>query len=90
MPVGEYNFVKVVPNPVNKQLSVVMQLPDQVNADLVLTNMLGQVVYQKRIDDNVKAEPTFKLNTEGYAAGIYHLSILTNKYIVSKIIMIAH
>jgi hypothetical protein len=88
--VGNYNISKMYPNPVNRTLSIELTLPANPNVDLVVSNMLGQVVYQKHVEDIDLLKKTLTISTEGLAPGVYYLSILADKFKTSKSFMVAH
>jgi subtilisin family serine protease len=89
-PVGDYDILKLYPNPVGQNLFLELQLPERPNVDLIISNALGQIVYQKRIEDAdlLKKQLTISISTQSYASGIYGISILTDKFKKTETFMV--
>ncbi len=75
--VEEVEIVKnltVMPNPTNSSITVQFDLRNQTDANLMLTNILGQVVTTQSLDHVKKGETTLDLSN--YPDGVYYLSMV--------------
>ncbi len=89
-PIGDYDILKIWTTPANKQISVVFQLPESVTGNIVITNALGQIVYQRPIQDaDLLAQKTV-ISTSNMSAGLYFLSVWGNKFEVTRKFVVAH
>jgi hypothetical protein len=83
-PIGDFDIVQLFPNPVVTQLKVTLQLPENTTPDILITNVLGQVVYQRKYDPKDNLAPFLTINTENFASGLYILTIRTLDFEVAK------
>lgn len=83
-PIGDFDIVQLFPNPVVTKLNVVFQLPENTIPDVLITNTLGQVVYQKKMEAKDLSAPFFTIDTRNFAAGLYVISMRTVGFDVSK------
>ncbi len=83
-PIGDFDIVKLYPNPVATQLNIVFQLPENTTPDVLITNVLGQIVYQKKMDAKDLSTPSFTVDTRHFASGLYVISMRTLGFDVSK------
>lgn len=83
-PIGDFDIVKFYPNPVATQLSIVFQLPENTTPDVLITNVLGQIVYQKKMDAKDLSASLFTIDTRNFATGLYVVSMRTLDFEVSK------
>ena len=90
MPIGDWDILKIYPNPVNNQLHVTLQMPDKADADIVITNTTGQVIYQRKIVEKDLLSNKISINTEGVAAGLYFISILSKDFKVTRKFVVTH
>ena len=90
MPVGDFKILKMYPNPVATTLNVQLQLPEDAKAELSISNAMGQIVLQRKIEEKDLIDNKISINTEGVGEGIYFLSIVaegykaTQKFVISK------
>jgi hypothetical protein len=70
------NYVSVFPNPTAGTVNVVMHASNMGNAQVVVTNMLGEVVYQTA--GNTAAQHKFTLNLENQNSGVYFVKVKTD------------
>ena len=70
------NSLTVLPNPTNDELNIYLNEVNEYN--IVLTDMLGNVVFTSKFQNN-----TFKLNCKNWANGIYFITISSNSNIYS-------
>lgn len=89
-PIGDYSILKIYPSPVNAQLFVSAQLPEKLDADIVVTNSIGQIVFQRKLVDKDLISNKISINTEGLAAGVYYVSLLSNDYKSTKKFVVVH
>ena len=83
-PIGDFDIVKLYPNPVATKLNIVFQLPENTTPDVLITNVLGQIVYQKRMEAKDLSAPFFTVDTRNFATGLYVVSMRTLDFEVSK------
>ncbi len=83
-PIGDFDIVKLYPNPVATQLNIVFQLPENTTPDILITNVLGQIVYQKKMEIKDLTTPFFTVDTRHFATGLYVVSMRTLSFEVSK------
>ena len=89
LPIGDYDILKMYPNPVNKTLNVVFQLPEMVTGDILIVNALGQKMYQRKIVDADLLAQKVALPTDWLAPGLYFLTVSTNQFEVTKKFVVA-
>ncbi|HMU70993.1 MAG TPA: T9SS type A sorting domain-containing protein, partial [Chitinophagales bacterium] len=79
--------MEIYPNPAVDEVNMVINAQGVVN--VIITNMLGQVVYNLE-NVEVNGTETVSLSLEGFDTGIYHVTIqndvikLTDQLVVSK------
>ena len=80
--IGELAILKMFPNPVNNKLTLNLRLPENkpINLSVIVVNMLGEVVIQRKIEEKDLLSDKFQLNTEGLSAGLYTVSILADAF----------
>jgi hypothetical protein len=83
-PIGDFDIVKLFPNPVATKLNIVFQLPENTMPDVLITNVLGQIVYQKKMEAKDLSAPFFTVDTRNFATGLYVVSMRTVGFDVSK------
>jgi hypothetical protein len=83
-PIGDYDILKMYPNPVDRILNVVFQLPENVKGDILVINALGQKVYQHTITDGDLLSQKIAIPTHSFSAGLYFLTFATNQFEVTK------
>jgi hypothetical protein len=83
-PIGDFDILKMYPNPVVSKLKIQWQLPENATPDVLITNTLGQIVYQKRMDTKDLAAPLFTVDVQNFSAGLYFLSLRTSGFEVTK------
>ncbi len=89
-PIGDYDILKLWTNPANKQISVVFQLPENVSAKIVIVNALGQIVYQRPINDADLLSEKTTIDANPLFPGLYYLSVFTNNFRVTKKFVVVH
>ncbi len=88
-PIGDYDVLKMYPNPVDKNLNIVFQLPEMVTADILIVNALGQKMYQRKIVDADLLAQKLTLPTYWLVPGLYFLTVSTNQFEVTKKFVVA-
>ena len=83
-PIGDFDIVKMYPNPVATQLNIVFQLPENTMPDVLITNTLGQIMYQKKLEAKDLSAPLFTVDTRNFASGLYVVSMRTLEFEVLK------
>ena len=89
-PIGDYDILKLYPSPVDKTLSVVFQLPETVNANILIVNALGQIVYQKNINDAILLSDKILIGTGNFPPGLYYMSVQANNFEATKKFVVVH
>jgi hypothetical protein len=83
-------IASVYPNPVNEFTTVKFQLTNSTPVNITLTNVMGQVVYQKDLGTLGPGITRHSLNTENFSEGIYNITLtagyklFSHKFIVSR------
>ncbi len=88
-PIGDYDILKMYPNPVDRTLNVVFQLPETVSGDILIVNALGQKMYQRKITDDDLLVQKVTVPTYWLAPGFYFLTVATNQFEVTKKFIVA-
>ncbi|MDZ7879712.1 MAG: S8/S53 family peptidase [Saprospiraceae bacterium] len=83
-PIGDFALLKMYPNPVTTKLQIQWQLPENATPDVVITNRLGQIVYEKKMTTNELATPLVTVDVRNFNAGLYFLSVRTNSFEATK------
>ncbi|UTW64563.1 T9SS type A sorting domain-containing protein [bacterium SCSIO 12741] len=82
-----YNF-QLYPNPTKGRVTISMELADNENVTLRLTNIQGQEVYSKNLGSTQAGNHELQLDLSSYAAGFYQLTCQTgNTPICRKLIL---
>ena len=90
MPIGEYDILKIYPNPVDKQLVLTLQAPQIPEAELIITNARGQIIIQRKIVEKDLLSNKILVPTGDYTAGLYFISILAKDYRSTKKFVVTH
>ncbi|MBL7815094.1 MAG: S8 family serine peptidase [Saprospiraceae bacterium] len=88
-PIGDFDILKMYPNPVDRNLNVVFQLPEAVKAEIWVVNALGQKMYQRTISDSDLLAQKVVIPTYAFTPGLYFLTVATNQFEVTKKFVIA-
>lgn len=89
-PIGNYDILKLWTNPADRQINAVFQLPETITGNIVITNSLGQIVYQRPIQDADLLAQKTTIYTGIMSPGLYFLSVLTDKFEVTKKFVVVH
>jgi Subtilase family/Secretion system C-terminal sorting domain len=81
IPLGEYQFTNIFPNPTNGLLHIQLQLPQGKTAYLQITNTLGQVLSNVTLKEADYFANSVDIPTSGLAAGAYFISIVSDNAI---------
>ncbi len=85
----EYEYerfpTKIYPIPTYSTLNIHFPFPLKKEANIVLTNFSGQVLFQKSVIDQ-----TFVISTDAFTDGMYNLTISVNEIITHKKIVVSH
>jgi serine protease len=76
-PIGNFAILQMFPNPVVTQLNLRLQLPENSTPDVLITNALGQIVYQKTVGMKDVSQPFLSIDVANFESGMYFLSIRT-------------
>jgi serine protease len=87
-PIGDFAILQMYPNPVVTNLKVQIQLPENATPDVLITNALGQIVYQKTIEIKDISQPFLSIDVADFESGMYFLSIKTVGFEVTKKFMV--
>ena len=90
MPIGDFDILKLYPNPANNDVNVVLQLPEKADVQIVITNTMGQIIHQRKIVDKDLLSNKISINTQGFSAGMYFMSVLSKDYKVTRKFLVAH
>jgi hypothetical protein len=83
-PIGNFDVLKIFPNPVVTKLKVQLQIPENTTPDILITNALGQIVYQKTLEIKDLSAPLLTIDVEKFESGLYFLSLRTTSFEVTK------
>jgi Subtilase family/Secretion system C-terminal sorting domain len=83
-PIGNFDVLKIFPNPVATKLKLQLQIPENTTPDVLITNALGQIVYQKTLEIKDLSAPLFTIDVEKFESGLYFLSLRTTSFEVTK------
>jgi subtilisin family serine protease len=84
MPTGDFQILKMYPNPATTQLNVQLQLPQSTAASIEVTNAMGQTVLVRKIEEKDLLDNKISINTEGLGVGVYFLSVSAEDYKVAR------
>lgn len=70
--------MKLYPNPAADIANVAISSSESANGTMTITNLMGQMVYTENVALN-EGENTIRVNTSNFNAGVYMISITTNK-----------
>jgi hypothetical protein len=79
VPVGTLNGLTVSPNPSNNLFNITYNNPKQGNVNIKVCNILGETVAQLLNGTQAKGSINTQFNANNLAAGIYLLSVQTDK-----------
>ncbi len=86
---GLESSVTLSPNPASQVANVRVQLEEQVNLSMVVTDAMGKVISQRNYG-NISGDQIFPINISSYPAGVYYVKVnaddgfATKKLIVTK------
>jgi len=83
-----YTNINLAPNPSSGVVNIITSLPSSQNIEVSVHNALGQLVFSNKYT-NVTSN-TFSINLEGYASGIYSVTISGNSEKVVKRLVLGH
>jgi Subtilase family/Secretion system C-terminal sorting domain len=89
-PIGDFDILKMFPNPVSENLKVVFQLPESVDANVVVVNSLGQIVMDRKISDADLLKNPYLIDTKHWASGLYILTVRTRDFETSRKFVVVH
>ena len=69
--------MKIYPNPASNNVTIVVASKEVANANLVVTNLMGQVVYTQNVSLETGSNQ-YSLNVSNFSAGFYLVNIRTN------------
>ncbi|MCB0629442.1 MAG: S8/S53 family peptidase [Saprospiraceae bacterium] len=82
--IGELALLKLYPNPTSGQVTIEMQTPDFEDYELIVSNVLGQIVYRETFSP-LRLDPKKKSIDLSYlAAGVYVVSLVKGNQLVSE------
>ena len=90
MPIGEYDILKMYPNPVDQQLVLTIQAPQISEAELIIVNSTGQVISQRKIVEKDLLSNKILVSTGDFTAGLYYISLLAKDYRSTKKFVVTH
>ena len=78
------SIMSVTPNPIiNKQLKIRIESPKDMNMPFIkISNLMGQTVFQQKMDNIQKGESNIELNVSHMNAGLYILQLWENQKII--------
>ncbi len=86
---SEITAIKLFPNPANTFIHLSLQLRENADLRITVTNVLGEVVYSEMKNNIAAGQQDFKITTETLPAGIYILNVNDGREILSEKITIA-
>jgi hypothetical protein len=82
------NLFNLYPNPANTEVQVQFDLVESMDAQIILTNALGQTV--KRFVFDAADKVNVSVSTAELSEGIYLLNLITEEGIISRKLVINH
>ena len=82
--------LSTVPNPASAVTQINYTLPISGQASVVVRNVVGQVVFQQDLGNQVAGEHRFELNTENFTNGVFSYSIIFAGNQVSDKLVVTH
>lgn len=76
--------VSLYPNPASNSTNLSIELSQNENVSVSVFNSIGQEVYSSKSNNFEAGVNTMTLNTENWAAGVYHINISTVKGTVNQ------
>jgi hypothetical protein len=83
-PAMNVSGVNVYPNPTSSTTNVSIELSQNESVNVTVLNAIGQEVYSSKGNNFEAGVNTITLNTENWAAGVYHINISTVKGSVNQ------
>lgn len=83
-PAMNVSGVNVYPNPTSSTTNVSIELSQNESVNVTVLNAIGQEVYTSKGNNFDAGVNTITLNTENWAAGVYHINISTVKGSVNQ------
>ena len=81
------NYFSVYPNPSNGTVNIYLSSAELGNADVKITNLLGEVISETSI--NTSAQRKISFNLENSSNGIYFVNVKTNSGSATKKVMVS-
>ncbi|MCW3123683.1 MAG: hypothetical protein JWQ38_3175 [Flavipsychrobacter sp.] len=82
------NIVNVYPDPANNEVNITFSLATAADVKVTLTNLLGQVVATKAVDNTAEGIATF--NTASLSPGVYVYTLRANGETATGRVVVAH
>ena len=82
------NIDNIFPNPSNGEITIQFETPDFEPYQLIISNALGQMVFEREVIPPRFAEPAITENLSWLSPGIYNVTLLRGNSIVSKRLMV--
>lgn len=83
-PAMNLSGVSVYPNPASNSTNLSIELSQNESVNVLVLNSIGQEVYSSKSNNFDAGVNTITLNTENWAAGVYHINISTVKGSVNQ------
>lgn len=81
--------IELFPNPANTFMNLSLQLVENADIKITITNVLGEIVYSEIKYNTTPGQQSFNINTEILPAGVYLVNVNDGKEILSEKILIA-
>ncbi len=85
--INEQYSLRIYPNPSSGKFTLSMDLLESENVDIRVYDMSGKLVYISSFDNYIDRLET-EVDMTGYAKGIYHITVKTNKGIFNNALII--
>lgn len=87
--IKQHKLISIFPNPTNGQIILEYELEDAMNANILIFDVRGRVVFEEKLGTSRAARNMVSVNLKNsyqHASGIYFVQIVTNEGVISNIL----
>jgi hypothetical protein len=82
------SMYRIYPNPAGEYVQIDFSTGRSENAELIVTNTMGATVYTKQIGQLLPGLNQFRLATESWSSGLYHITFNTSSGVTTETVMV--